>query len=361
MGSFRLYLWIAAGVIAAVYLTRGFVSPKTKSSHYYYYALLLFTLIFDWYLKSSTNKGLEERAMCSLFETQLYCRTVDTEENNDEGENLTDSLPVSPRGGDVDELPIVTKKKINFCDSKFVIPPVYRTENQTVVVAPASIEYVSIPATFETVVVKYLVKPSHNEGAIFEADNQSFIIQEAGIELVTIPAVWETSERTFSFPISGEIGTYTYRVVKTPPRTVERVIPAIIGTFQIERLVREGPRTNPIIQPTEQPFRKRVVKTPAQVVERVLPAVTKTFSNRYLVKAGNSSEIIEVCNLENEPELKVDVALKLRELGFLAEKAGAETEDGIALAIGKFQLRNKLKSSGTLTRETLQALEISYQ
>ena len=87
---------------------------------------------------------------------------------------------------------------------------------ETVVVQPASVEYVQTPPVYETVI-------------------ETVVVQEASTELVTIP------------PTYNPDGT-----VATPAQTIERAIPSV----------------------TKQETR-RVVKTPASTIERAVPAITK--------------------------------------------------------------------------------------
>jgi len=87
---------------------------------------------------------------------------------------------------------------------------------ETVVVQPASVEYVQTPPVYETVI-------------------ETVVVQEASTELVTIP------------PTYNPDGT-----IATPAQTLERAIPSV----------------------TRQETR-RVVKTPASTIERAVPAITK--------------------------------------------------------------------------------------
>ena len=99
--------------------------------------------------------------------------------------------------------------------------------SNTVVVQEASTEYVTIPATYETI-------------------SETVVVQPASVEYVAVPAIFET---VYENGIER-------RVVKTPARTVERAIPAV--TKQVTR---------------------RVIKTPARTTERTIPAVTKQVSS----------------------------------------------------------------------------------
>ena len=110
---------------------------------------------------------------------------------------------------------------------------------EEVVVQEAFVEYVTIPATYETV-------------------TENVVVQEASTELVTIPTEFET---IYDNGVAR-------RVVKTPARTVERAIPAV----------------------TKQQTR-RVVKTPASTQERVVPAITKLVARSGAEQTGNTNAL----------------------------------------------------------------------
>lgn len=117
----------------------------------------------------------------------------------------------------------------------------YNSED-TVVLTPQSVDYVTIPPVFETV-------------------TETVVVQEASTELVTIPATYQTVQETVVVQPQYDRGDgtiepaitkqITRRVVKTPARIQERAIPAV----------------------TKQETR-RVIKTPASTLERIVPAVT---------------------------------------------------------------------------------------
>jgi len=58
-------------------------------------------------------------------------------------------------------------------------PPVFETVSETVVVQPASVEYVTVPAVFGTV-------------------SETIVVQDASTELVTIPATFEYKKPALS-------------------------------------------------------------------------------------------------------------------------------------------------------------------
>ena len=110
---------------------------------------------------------------------------------------------------------------------------------EEVVVQEAFVEYVTIPAIYETY-------------------TENVVVQEASTELVTIPTEFET---IYDNGVAR-------RVVKTPARTVERAIPAV----------------------TKQQTR-RVVKTPASTQERVVPAITKLVARSGAEQTGNTNAL----------------------------------------------------------------------
>lgn len=118
---------------------------------------------------------------------------------------------------------------------------------ETVVVQPASVEYVTIPATYETV-------------------SEAVVAQEASTELVTIPATFNAD------------GT-----VRTPAQTQERVVPAVTRMAT-----------------------RRVVKTPASTQERIIPAVTKQVSRR---GANNQSNALRETMMSGSKTIRVTANL----------------------------------------------------
>ena len=368
MGSLRFYIFVAIGVVAAVYFFRGLVSPNTKGTSVFSFFCVVFIVLLDWFVQASTGRGFEDRAKCTLFSNQEYCKVISSETDTSNSKNIILSNEMKP-----DEItPIIDEpdlvqgdtqipEGIDFCSGKTQLSPEYRTEYADVVIQEMGSELVTVPATFETVFELFIVKPSHYEGARFSTRTVDLVVQESSVEYVSVPAVYETYSEEVRFPVSGQIGSYENRSVKTPARVLERVIPGITKSVTEYKLISDGPRSNRLIPATTLTNGRRVVKTPAQTMERTIPRVTQTLSNRYIVKGATTMPIEEVCNLDKETKLKQAVIEELRKLGLITPQTGGATDKNIALALGRYQIRKGIPSSGTVTPETLSAMNIEYQ
>ncbi len=72
----------------------------------------------------------------------------------------------------------------------------------------------------------------------------------------------------------------TRRVVKTPARTTERVVPYVSKTETRRVLKKPGVPTGRTLPAVTKEVSRRVIKTPASTVERAIPAITKEVTGR---------------------------------------------------------------------------------
>ena len=189
-------------------------------------------------------------------------------------------------------------------------PPVYETFTDTVVVQEASTELVVIPPEYEWVdgeiegsTIEYEEIPAE-----YETVSETVVVQPASAEYVSVPPVYETVKETLVVQpqfekLDGTISPaiteqISRRVVKTPASTMERIIPAVTKevTRQVVKtpkkaiekivpfetkdgktrvVVKPGTVQERIIPPVAKEEIRRVIKTPASTIERVIPAVTK--------------------------------------------------------------------------------------
>jgi len=204
-------------------------------------------------------------------------------------------------------------------------PPELVTQMQTIVIQPASVEYVKVPPTYETVKEMVVVQEASTElvttpaeyewvdgeiegstveyvrtPAEFETVSESVVVQPAAVEYVSLPPAWETvketilvqpefvaSDGTVVPAVTEEISR---RVIKTPASTVERSIPEV--TKQVTRRVVKTPsKTIEKIVPFEiKDGKTRVVSKPASVQERVIPAVPKEVTRRVIKTPARTVE-----------------------------------------------------------------------
>jgi len=124
--------------------------------------------------------------------------------------------------------------------------------------------------------------------------------------------------------------TETKRRIKTPARTVERVIPAV--TKQVTR---------------------RVVKTPAQTQERVIPAVTKQVTRR-VVDAAPRTERREI------PARYETVTVQKMVEAPRTDRVDGRLGQQTYYAVEQFQRARGL-STGGLTLSTVDALGVDWR
>lgn len=158
-------------------------------------------------------------------------------------------------------------------------PPEFETVTETVVVQPASVEYVQAPPVFETV-------------------QETVVVQEASTELVTIPAVFEWVEGDIEGSsteiefIPPEYETVTETVVVQNASTEIVSVPPSYETVQEEIVVQPeyAEADGSTVPAVTKKISKRVIKTPARTEERRIPAVTKTMTRRVVKTPGRAVE-----------------------------------------------------------------------
>ena len=198
--------------------------------------------------------------------------------------------------------------KPNHCYARVVVPAVYETEKETVLVAEESERVTVIPAQYETVTERVVVEEAYEELRVIPATYKTVIeqvlVSEASTELRTIPAeyrtvteevmvspaytTWEkgrgaieridqatgeimclvevpaeyktvtrqelvSPERTVEVDVPAQYKTVTRRVVDQPARTEKVTVPAVYETVEVVREVRKP--------------QKQVTKIPAEYAE----------------------------------------------------------------------------------------------
>lgn len=177
-----------------------------------------------------------------------------------------------------------------------VVPATYRTVTETVLVKEATKSYKYIPAVYETETVSYIEKPSGQVSSVvparFGTDSETIETKpevsrweyspypncksenpgdcnvlcwkQYPAEFVTVPTTPKTAPATTTqSPFNEIVKTYTKRVIKTPARVEETVIPEETATIT-----------------------KRVVDTPERIEEQVVPAVYKDVTIQVLAQKG---------------------------------------------------------------------------
>ncbi len=201
-------------------------------------------------------------------------------------------------------------------DKLTVIPATYKTVTEKVLIKEATKKFVYVPATYETVEVTYVKKEGRNDlniiPASFGKDAKTFEIypKTSGWEykvledcpsvnkddciaacFVEYPAQFQdvpfttlaSNASTQPKPVEERKTTYKKRVIKTPARMDEIVIPAEYTTIT-----------------------RQVVDTPASTQKETVPAKYKTVTKTVLSKKGGITTWEEVqCELLNPNVLPI--------------------------------------------------------
>ena len=131
-----------------------------------------------------------------------------------------------------------TNKRAYFCDVSVTTAPVTKTLSKAIAVQESAVEYVTIPPTFETIMETIVVQEAAAEGSTFKNISETYVMQPSYVEKISIPGVFETTTRSANLgTVNGKMQTKSYstRILKTPPRIQERVVPAV--TKQVTKRV----------------------------------------------------------------------------------------------------------------------------
>lgn len=205
-----------------------------------------------------------------------------------------------------------------------VIPPVYGTVTDTVVIRKSYVKKVVIPAEYEVTTEDVLVTPATTKWQKGKADASCLSANPADCQvwcLVEVPAVYKK---------------VTKKVLKTPASSREEVVPAEIKLVE-----------------------RKVVLEPAKTNKVEVPATYKTVMKKVLVKKGGYQDWREVLcadKLNEQRILAIQKALKSEgyDPGPLDNVFGTKTKE----ALIKFQ-QDKGLPVGNLNMETLKALGVN--
>ncbi len=299
------------------------------------------------------------------------------------------SAPVVPANMEGELLP--PNAKAGECYARVLIPPVYETTSERMLVREASSSIAIIPAKYEWVEDKIVTKEASERliviPATYKTIEEKMLVKEASTRMVEVPAVYGTeTEKVLVTPAreywkkgrgpvekldggTGEIMCLVKEpaVYKTVTKTVltkeatsrEEVIPSEYKT--VSRVVLATPAaTRTEIIPAEYGTVKiRNVVSPAREVRNPIEAEYRTVSKRTMVEASYLEwrQILCETNMNNATVLDIQKALKAKGFnpGTIDGIHGKDTQN----AINAFQKANNIPS-GALTYETVAALGLSY-
>ncbi|WP_321489506.1 peptidoglycan-binding domain-containing protein [uncultured Hyphomonas sp.] len=231
-----------------------------------------------------------------------------------------------------------------------VVPPVYEIETEQLVVMPEQTETVVIPAEYETFTEQVLVRPSY---ITWKPGEGLFGRAPSGEENVTLA----TGEVLCRVEVPAQYDTVTRTRLKSPEQVETRVIPARFRTVE-RQVLREPARIVEELVPAEyEDVEVQRLVTPEQQETIVVPATYKTIEKR-TVTGGGTVEWREVLCDSNATEARIaEVQRALAGKGYDVQPDGVFGPATLN-AMEDWQQKNGLPV-GYLTIGTVESLGVS--
>jgi hypothetical protein len=224
-----------------------------------------------------------------------------------------------------------------------VVPATYEWVEETILAKPASKRLIQVPAVMETVEERMMVKPAHTtwkrgRGPIEKVNNGTGEI----MCLIEVPAEYKTVSRsvvktpahTKEVEIPAEYKTVKKRVMKTPSTTRKIAIPAEYNSVSVMKLAEEP-----------------------QVAATTVPAEHQTYSHTVKVSDGQMAWRQILCETNMDRATVMEIQRKLQAAnhygGPIDGIIGSQTMQGIR----SFQ-RAKGLPEGGLTMDAIRSLGV---
>jgi hypothetical protein len=333
----------------------------------------------------------KERKISSLesslqdMETQLQ-RTnrelQEAEENTSRSGDETSGSRMAPGSA-------LPEAQVGECYAKVWVPPVYRTDSETVLKREASERIEVNPARFDLVEERVLVKEESKKlevvPATYEYVEERVLVKPASKDVVEVPAVYEyVTERVLDTsahtvwkkgrgPVekidnaTGEImclvevpatyKTVEKRVLKTPATTKEVEIPAEYKTVK-KRIVKTPPTTREIVIPAEyKTVKVRKLVQPESVQRIPVEAEYQTLTKRVLVSGGQMDWRPVLCETNMSSGVIQELQRALDNAGFHPGPIDGIYGPRTRSAVRAYQ-ESKGLATGGLTLNTLNSLGV---
>lgn len=232
------------------------------------------------------------------------------------------------------------------CYAKCIMPDVYETREEQVLVKEKSYQMEIIPADFKEVYDTIVIKPASKK--IIEVPAEYEIVEER-VKVADATTKWvkgKADKNCLSadpddcrilclVEVPAQYKTVTKRVIKTPTSTKEIVIPA---EYKV--------------------VKKKVMVNAASTKQIEIPAEYKTVVKNVLVKAGGWSDWKEVLCANQVTQKKIrSIQMALAALGYDPGPADNVLGPKTRKALLQYQKDNDLPQ-GNLNKETLKALGV---
>ncbi len=224
-----------------------------------------------------------------------------------------------------------------------LIPATYKTVTKTVELEPEREVEEIVPAVYEEVVEKVKIREAYKTWKKGEGPIQKY--DEATGEimcLVEIPAEYNEVKK---------------RVVKSPPRSIKKVIPAKLRTMEVRVMV-EPPKTKTIKIPAkfEEVEVSKLVK-PASIKRIEVPARYETVYETVKASEGKMEWRPILCSTNVSEDIISRLQIALRDKGFNVGVIDGVLGAGTMNAVRRYQ-KDKGLAEGQITIETLNSLDV---
>lgn len=205
------------------------------------------------------------------------------------------------------------------------VPAVYRDVEKQVLVEEESYELIVVPASYETVTGTIELQPQQVikkvVPAVYKEETEQVMISPARVEWKPGRGPHEkideaTGEIMCRVEIPAKFETVTKQVMISPAKTVDEVVPPVLETVE-RRVMRTPPTTQKKIIPAK--YKTVVIKElvqPAQVQEERIPPVYTTVERRQLVSRESVQWREILCETNTTKELVLELQKRLVDAGF---------------------------------------------
>lgn len=290
---------------------------------------------------------------------------------------VRESFPINAKAGE--------------CYARVVNPPKFETRTEQQLAKAASERIEIIPARFETVEEKVMVKPAGKKvveiiPAVYKTVEEAVVVKAASERIEQIPAVYKvveeqqlikpattawkkgrgpiekydglTGEIMCLVTVPAEYRTVKKRVVASPAEVRRIPVPAEYSTIKRQELLKPAE-----VREIETPAEYRTVRTlkmvaPASEQRIPIPAEYQTVASQVLVSEGKAEWKSILCETNTTPGIVQDIQRALLAKGFNPGPIDGIIGRETSAAITGFQQANNLATGG-LTMETLNKLGIS--
>lgn len=227
-----------------------------------------------------------------------------------------------------------------------LVPAVFKTETTTIQVEPEKEVEEVIPAEYEEVVERVKIREAYRTWKKGEGPIQRY--DEATGEIMCL------------VEIPAEYNEVTKRIIKNPPRTITKVIPAVMKTMEVKVMV-EPPKTRTVAIPAKfEEVEVRKLVTPAKVDRIEIPARYETVYETVKASAGRMEWRPILCSTNVSEDIISRLQIALRDKGFNVGVIDGVLGAGTMNAVKRYQRENGL-AEGQITIETLESLNVAIR